>query len=138
MKRSVIPINLTTRALRQFAAAWLILFLAFGTHQYLVRGHHQFGLALGLAAVAVGLPGLIWPVAIRWLFVGWMVLAFPIGWLISQITLILLFYGVITPIAVFFRWRGRDVLRRKPAPDRATFWTPKHFPKDMRSYFHQY
>jgi hypothetical protein len=138
MKCSEIPIHPTTKVLRQFAAACLVFFLAFGAHQYLARERHELGIALGMLAIVVGLLGLIKPSAIRWLFVGWMMLAFPIGWLISQFMLALMFYGIITPVAVFFRIRRRDLLCSKPSPERASYWTPKQTPQDVRSYFRQY
>ena len=112
MNWSDIPLQPTPRALRQFAAAFLVFFLAFGAHQYLVRKHLSVGLALMALALAIGLLGLIKPAGVRWLFVGWMVVAFPIGWLISFLALLLLFYGIITPLALLFRLRGRDLLRR--------------------------
>jgi len=52
--------------------------------------------------------------------------------------LALMFYGIITPLALLFRIRGRDLLARKPAPNRPTFWTPKQTPEDMGAYFRQY
>ena len=135
---SDIPFQPTRKALRQFSAAWLLFFLAFGLHQYLVRGHHTVGTVMIIAAVVAGLPGLIWPASLRWLFVGWMVLAFPIGWLVSLVMLLVMFYCVITPVALLFRLRGRDLLLRKPAPGQASFWLPKPPPADVRSYFRQF
>jgi len=138
MKWSDLPVNPTARALRQFAGAWLIFFLAVGAHRYLARGQHQLGIAVGVMAVVVGVAGLIKPAAVRRLFVGATVLAFPIGWVVSQLMLALMFYGIITPLALFFRLRGRDLLARKPAPNRPSFWLPKQTPEDVRSYFRQY
>jgi hypothetical protein len=138
MKWSEIPFHPTPRVLRQFAGAWLVFFGAIGLHQGLGRGHPQLGLALGVAAVGVGGLGLLRPAAVRWIFVGWMVVAFPIGWLISQVMLALLFYGMLTPVALLFRLKGRDLLHRRPAPHPATFWIHKETPQDMRRYFRQY
>ena len=138
MKWSDISFHPTTTALRQFAAGWLVVFLAMGTHQYLARGHHQGGLVLALLAIAVGLVGLIRPLAIRWIYVAATVLAFPIGWVLSQIMLLVLFYGLITPVALLFRLRRRDPLRRAAEPGRTSHWVPKQTPQDMRSYFNQY
>ena len=56
-----IPLHPTTRALRQFAAAWLVFFLAFGVHQYLVREHLTLGVVVMALALGVGLLGLIKP-----------------------------------------------------------------------------
>ena len=138
MKWSDLPLKPTARSLRQFAGAWLILFLAVGVHRYVARGQHQVGVAFGVMAFVVGGLGLIKPAAVRWLFVGATVLAFPIGWVLSQIMLAVMYYGIITPLALWFRIRGRDLLSRKPAPNSASFWAPKHTPEDMGAYFRQY
>ena len=138
MKWSDLPLNPTARVLRQFAAAWLVLLLTVGVHRYLVCGQEGLGITVGLLGVLVGAMGLIRPAAVRWLFIGATVLAFPIGWLVSQVMLALMFYGIVTPLALWFRWRGRDLLARKPAPDRPSFWMPKPAPEDLRSYFRQY
>ncbi|MEI8042814.1 MAG: SxtJ family membrane protein [Verrucomicrobiota bacterium] len=138
MTWSDIPFRPAPRVLRQFAAAWLVFFLALGAHQYLVRKHPAAGMALMGMAVVIGLPGLIKPATVRWIFVTWMVVAFPIGWLISLLMLLLMFYCVITPVALLFRLRGRDLLGRKMDPSGTTFWMPKDPPRDVRRYFKQY
>jgi len=138
MTLSDIPFHPTSRTLRQFAALWLVFFLALARYQYFTRGHHAAGFVLGGVAVVVGALGLLKPAAVRWIFVGWMVLAFPIGWLVSQILLIMLFYLVLTPVAMLFRWRGRDLLARKPSVGRSSFWLPNQTPDDVRSYLRQY
>jgi hypothetical protein len=138
MTWSDLPTNPSPKVLRQFSAAWLVCFLALGARQYFGRGHNQAGLTFGATAVVIGLLGLAKPAAVRWIFVSWMVIAFPIGWAISQITLALMFYGLLTPIAFLFRLQGRDLLSRKPAPERNTYWTLKPTPQDIHSYFRQY
>ena len=52
--------------------------------------------------------------------------------------LLVMYYGVITPVALLFRIQGRDLLRRKRLPSETTFWAPKQTPQDVRSYFRQY
>jgi hypothetical protein len=138
MTWSEIPFRPATKALRQFAAAWLVFFMALGAHQYLVRHHPSAGLALMSMAVVIGVLGLVKPSAVRWIFVGWMVVAFPIGWTISELMLLLMYYAILTPVAFLFRLQGRDLLRRKRAPGATTFWLPKDTPQDVRSYLRQY
>jgi hypothetical protein len=138
MTWSDIPFRPAQKALRQFAGAWLVFFFAFGLHQYFARGHQSAGIALMVLALVIGVVGLVWPAAVRWLFVSWMVLAFPIGWLVSQFMLLLMFFVLIAPVALLFRLRGRDPLHRKPAPGRGSFWLPKETPRDVRRYFCQY
>jgi len=123
--------------LRVFSAGWLLFFL-YLARKCSIHGHHNLSLSLGVLAVLIGTMGLIKPAAVRWIFVAWMVLAFPIGWLVSQLMLALLFFVVLTPVAILFRLRGRDLLARKPAPAKSTFWTKKSMPENVESYFRQY
>jgi hypothetical protein len=138
MTWSDLPTNPSPKVLRQFSAAWLVFFLAVGARQYFSRVHHEVGIILGAIAILISGLGMIKPVAVRWLFVTCTVLAFPIGWAISQIMLALIFYGLVTPIAFIFRVQGRDLLARKPSIGRATFWMLKKMPTDVSSYFRQY
>jgi len=137
MNWSDISFNPTCRVLRQFAALWLACFLALGAGQ-LIKDRPMAGLTLALIAVAFGVPGLIWPSLLRWIFVGATVLVFPVGWMVSLVLLLVLYYLIISPIAVLMRICGRDWLQRKPAPGKNSFWVPKRSPADVRSYFRQY
>jgi hypothetical protein len=138
MKWSDVQFKPTNRVLRQFAAAWLVFLLAWAAQQWLARGHQRTALILGALAVIVGGLGLLLPATIRWIYVGCMILAFPVGWAVSLVMLAVMFYCVITPVALFFRLRGRDLLHRAPPRDAASFWTPKTLPLDVRRYFRQY
>lgn len=130
-----LPFQPTRRVLRQFAAACLVILLACAAPQ---RGNHGAAIVLGALALGVGGLGLLAPAALRWLYVGCMVVAFPLGWLVSQAVLALLFYGLITPLALLFRLRRRDPLRRARPPECASYWIAKPPPPELRRYFRQY
>ena len=96
------------------------------------------GSLLAALAVGLGLTGLIRPAWVRPVFVGWMMLAFPIGWLMSQVMLIVMFALVITPVGCLFRLIGRDPLALTPPRSVGSYWQPKPMPVDVRRYFRQY
>ena len=125
------------RMLRQFALLWLLFFAGIGAFQWLARGNAGMGLTLAAIGGIAGLPGLIAPRSIRWLYVACMIVSFPIGWVVSQAMLAILFYVIITPMALLFRLRGRDLLLRRAAGQKS-LWLPKSLPQDVRSYFRQY
>jgi hypothetical protein len=118
---NLLPIKPTSRVLRQFAAAWLVFFLLLGANQIWRRGHISAGITLAVVAL-IGIAGLIKPNALRPLFIAASIVAFPIGWVVSQIMLAVMFYLVMTPIAFFWRARGRDLLQLRNKPDQSTFW----------------
>ena len=135
----MIELNLhpSTRVLRQFAATCLLLVGATGAERWL-RGEPRTGMALVGIAIVVGVLGLVWPKGVRWLFVALTVIAFPIGWVVSQLLLLILFAAVVTPVAWLFKLQGRDRLGLKRSADRSSYWKPKSTPQDIRRYLRQY
>jgi Saxitoxin biosynthesis operon protein SxtJ len=138
MHWSEIQFQPSDKTLRQFAGVWIVFFGGIAVYQGYFRERMMVALALGALAVAVGSLGLAAPRAIRPIYVGWMVAAFPIGWVVSHLILALLFYGLFTPLAVLFRLMGRDALQRKPRPGVDSYFVPKTTPVDPASYLRQY
>jgi hypothetical protein len=131
------PARATDRTLRQFAGLWVVVFAALACWQYLGRGHQTAATLLAVLAVGVGLPGLAWPAFIRPVFTTATAVTYPIGWVVSHLVLGALYYGVFTPVALWFRLTGRDALARRKRPDLSSHWVPKATPADVRSYFRQ-
>jgi hypothetical protein len=128
----------SSRVLRQFAGLWLMVLSSLACWHGLVRDRPVLALILAGMAMAVGLPGLVKPQAIRWVFVAAQVITMPIGWVVSHVALAVLFYGMFTPLALIFRLMGRDALRLRWQSEQATYWTPKPAAADARSYFRQF
>jgi hypothetical protein len=133
------PPAVTKGTLRQFAG--LCLGILGGLFAWSAYQHHGAAttsawIALGIA-LAVGLPGLVHPPAIRPVFLGAMAVTQPIGHVISTVLLGLIYYGLMTPMALVFRIAGRDPLARR-SPALASYWEPKSQPGDVRRYLRQY
>jgi hypothetical protein len=138
MQWSDIPFKPDRKTLRQFAGLWLIVFGGMALWQALVLKRTTLGISLGALALVVGLAGLTRPEWVRLIYVGWMVLAFPIGWTISQVMLLLMYGGLFVPIGLVFRLIGRDPLQRTRRPGIESYWTPKPAPADVKNYFQQF
>src|SRR4051794_28073292 len=138
MQWSDIPSDPPSRMLRQFSGLWLAFFGGWAVWQWLVRDRPVVALLLGALALVVGFLGLCWPRLIRPVFVGWMIAAFPIGWVVSQVLTAALFYTVFTPMALIFRLIGRDALMLRRDPDRTTYWIPKPPTTDPRRYLREF
>ena len=116
MQWSDIPFHPDRKTLRQFAGLWLVFFGGMALWQALVRGHTDPGALLARPGPGGRPAGLTRPEWVRLIYVGWMVLAFPIGWTVSQVMLLLMFFGLFTPIGLVFRLIGRDPLHRARRP----------------------
>jgi hypothetical protein len=126
-----------TKELRQFASLCLAVGLALVLWR-LWRGSSQWmAYAPGGLFLTIGLLGVAAPRAIEWFYRAWMVAVFPIGWTISRVIVGLMFFGVFTPVALLFRWIGRDALRVRRSRT-ASFWVAKPPPRDAGSYLRQF
>jgi hypothetical protein len=132
------PPVVTARTLRQFAGMWLLFVGGFACWQWLGRDRATLAAVAGALAVVVGVAGLARPQAVRPIFSGMMLLALPIGAVVSRVLLAILYYGLITPLGLLFRLLGRDALRRRRRRAPETWWVPKPMPTDVRSYFRQF
>ena len=137
MQWSDIPFDPSKRTLKQFGGLCALIFGAIALLDEFVRHRTTGAIIFGSAALLGGVLGLVWPKALRWIFVGWMVAVFPIGWVVSRIILGLMFYGAFTPIALIFRLKKRDTLQRRPH-QATTYWSEKDAPSDVRNYYRQF
>lgn len=131
------------RVLRQFAflaliglpaIAWLVLRLC-GAFTWT---HPAILSAAGVAVLQLGLFLASIDVLTRALFVVIMVVAAPIGFVISHVFLAAIYYLVITPIGLVFRLIGRDAIGRRIDRNAATYWHDRGQPRPASSYFKLY
>jgi hypothetical protein len=137
MQWSDIPFRPEPRTLRQFAVLWIVWFAGLAAMHALVWSNKPLAWLFLALALSVGPLGLAKPSWIRWVFVGWMVCVFPIGWTFSRLLLAVLFYGLFAPLGLLFRLTGRDTLQRRRCRSPNTYWAVKPMPQDETSYFHQ-
>ncbi len=94
---------------------------------------------IGGAVVGLILGLLAWlrPGSLKTVFIGMTLLAFPIGLVVSELIILLIYITVFVPVGLVFRCIGRDALQRQIDPGATTYWMPKKSPKDAESYFRQ-
>ncbi len=124
----------TSRVLRQFAAVLVILG---GWLVFVAKGPDAARIA-GLVLLVTGVAGVAWPRLVRWVFTGAMVVAFPIGFIVSALVLVIMFFGVFLPVGAGLRARGWDPMVRRRRADASSYWSPKRAPSDLRRYLRQY
>ena len=65
---------------------------------------------------------------------SWMFLGFLLSKIVSPLILGLLFFALITPVALIIKLIGRDELKLKNKKNK-TFWMPKEEIKDFKTFF---
>jgi hypothetical protein len=91
------------------------------------------GAGVLLFAAGLTIPKVLWPFYVVLTAVG-----FPIGWLISHLVMMVFYFGILTPIGLFFRLMGRDVLHRRWDPKADSYWVRCSRPDSVKRYFRQF
>ena len=129
--------NPSTKQLRQFAGIWFPAFCALVGWSIGHKTGHWSGVEIGwVLAGLLSVGGLILPALIRPIFVGLILLTFPIGWVVSHLLLGLIFYGVVTPIGLILRISGHDPLQLKK-PSGNSVWKTSVGKTDATRYLRQ-
>lgn len=125
------------------------------------RDLRRFGLMVGGVFLALGIffflrhkpsyPFLFWPGAaliflgavaprsLKYVYIGWMSVAFALGFVMARVLLTVGFLFLVTPIGLIARLFGKDFLNRKWRRQATTYWIQcETAAKNRESYRQQY
>jgi hypothetical protein len=88
----------------------------------LLLRHRSSYLALCGAGALLTAFGVIWPRALKYVYMAWMALAFTLGFVMSNVILTLFFFLFVTPIGLLARLFQKDFLARKWDKRAASYW----------------
>jgi hypothetical protein len=108
------------RDLRKFGLTVGGAFIVLGA--LLLLRHRSSYLALcGTGALLMAF-GVIWPRALKYVYIAWMTLAFTLGFVMSNVILTLFFFLFVTPIGLLARLFQKDFLARKWDKRASSYW----------------
>ena len=131
------------RQLKQFATATVFFlpwigWLASGKPRTVAAANLTLLSGLFAVGLAVALVGLIKPKVLQPVFIGMSLVTLPIGLMAGEAVLLVIFYGVFTPIGLLFRLIGRDALQRRSDHGAKSYWQPKRQPDNAARYYRQF
>ncbi len=126
----------TRKLLREFSGLWLVFFVGIAGWRAWHGDEGRLTIALAGIGVILGVIGLVQPLIMRPIYTGWMIAAFPIGWLVSRVMIGVMFFGLMTPFALAFRAMGRDALRLRRR-NVTSHWVTKTTAAKSEEYFRQ-
>jgi hypothetical protein len=100
--------------------------------------HPAFLVASGIGVLQLVLFLVGVTVVTAWLYAGLMIVAFPIGFVLSQVLMAAIYYLVMTPIGLVFRLIGRDAMGRKLELSKPSYWHDRGPQRSPSSYFKLY
>jgi hypothetical protein len=125
------------KELRQFGT---IIGIACGLLGVLLwlRGNAYYSYGL-ICATAFLFLGFTLPSALKPFHKVWMTLSILMGWLMTRVILIILFYGILTPIGLIGRLCGKNFLNIKIKKNASSYWVLRDKQEhDKKSYEQQF
>lgn len=128
----------TRKDLRVFSIACLVVTVGGGLALYFKEGPSNFIYGMWIAGPLIALFGLLWPPTVRYLYIGLSLLALPIGLVLGNVMMAIIYYLMVTPVGLVFKLIGRDSLHRKLDPDAESHWVERPPTPPTKRYFRQY
>ncbi len=126
----------TTSQLRQFA--WTAP-IGFGLLGFMIHrlGAPSLSTWIGLGVgIVILIAGLARPTSVRLVFALLMLIAMPIGWIVSNVFIAIFYFLLLTPLALVFRIFGRDPLSVRTKSG-SSAWEPRRKHEGAASYYRQ-
>ena len=133
-----IPWNVGRKTLSEFSEVALFVFGMIAAPLSLWKGHANTAIAFWSVAVVVRILGWVRPMALKPLFLGLILLGWPIGWLVANALLAVVFFFVVTPLGFFLRRRRGDVVGRRFDRSASSYWVAISSKRDPRDYLRQF
>jgi Saxitoxin biosynthesis operon protein SxtJ len=111
--------------LRKFGFLVGAVFMLLGGAGYFKHWSAYVFLPAEVIGILLLLCGWLRPPALKRLYGIWMALAFALGWLISRLILIFLFYLILTPLGIVARFSGKKFIATEFRTHRESLWIPK-------------
>jgi hypothetical protein len=121
-----------SKDLRKFGIT-MALILGVLTVISLYKGSWSFRYLLVLSGGFL-LIGIIKPILLKKVYLGWMAIAITMGFFMTRIILTVLFYGVFTVTGVIVRLLNKDMLDQKYDANAETYWKKHEKPQDLRKH----
>jgi hypothetical protein len=120
--------------LKVFALIWSGIFLLIGVFPILKEGEVRIWSIV--TSVIFGFIALVRPELLTKFYNIWMKVGEFIGGIVSKIILFILFFGLFTPISIFLKVIGKDLLHKKLDKSQESYWTNREIqPQSMKNQF---
>lgn len=120
--------------LRNFSLIWFVIFTIVGFYP-LLKGLEPRVWSIALAILFL-LIALIRPQILKSFYVLWVRMAEVMGGVMSKVILLILYFGLFTPISLVLKLLGKDLLHKKIDKQVSSYWiTRETQPQSMKHQF---
>ena len=129
-------IKLDNKSIKSFGTTFGIIFLLISL--YLFFKEYQFYQYVVYFSLSFFLLGRFAPVILKPTYFLWMIFATILGWIMTRIILSVLFFFIISPIAITSKVFGKQFLQLKWDNAKNTLWNKRLTPFNKNSNLNQY
>ncbi len=116
-------IDSSKKEIQKFSRVVGIAFIVLGIVIWVISGRiHQLPFIIGISLIVIGL---LFPVVLLPLHKLWMGLSIILGHISTRVILTILYYIILTPIAVISRLFGVDFIDQKIDRSKKSYWIKK-------------
>lgn len=130
--------NPPARFLRQFAGIFGLVCLLLASWLWFKHDARTAAQVVGGVGILIAAVGWFWPAVVRWLYLGWMIVFYPVGWIMSLLILAAIFYLVIAPIGLVMKLIGRNPMPHGFDPSAKSYWIARPTDTPHQRYFRQF
>ena len=128
----------TSRELQIFGLLLVLFFCLIGALVLWRASLWTIATVCWTAALLVAIVYYFVPSVRRPTYMVCLTVTYPIGWTITHLLLVLVYYGWITPVGLLMRLFGYDPMRRRLNRQAKSHWIQRKPIKNVNRYFRQY
>ena len=134
MKLIEISWHPTDRQLRQFGVICLFALPGIG---WIWGGGTTAITVLAVIGLLLAVTGMVLPSVLKPVFLALTIVATPIGMVIGELAMLMIYFGVFLPLGLVFRIAKRDSLQLRLDRGGESYWVKKKRPTNIASYYRQ-
>jgi hypothetical protein len=125
IRNEVKRLDCSRKALRKFGLVVGSVFIVLSGWLWFKSANPVSAAIPGGAGFTLLVAGSFWPHTLSGIYRLWMGMAFAIGWVMSRILLIVLFYLVVVPTGIFARLAHKHFMAVDFKSKKDTYWIPR-------------
>ncbi|HAH49223.1 SxtJ family membrane protein [Gimesia sp.] len=130
--------NPSSRDLRIFSIALGCLLALISLISFRASASVPLAVMLSGIAVLIMVIGFLAPATVKPVYLGWMILLFPVRWSVSCLLIAVVYYLVMTPIGFALRLLGHDLVGRRFDAQASSYWRRERRIRQEQDYFRQF
>ncbi|MDF1612462.1 MAG: SxtJ family membrane protein [Stygiobacter sp.] len=125
VKNELASLDVTNKSLKKFGFVIGGIFLLLGLLFFLKNLYSNYRNILFVISFILIISGLLFPSKLKSIYKIWMGFAFALGWIVSRLILIILFYFVLSPVGFFAKLFKKEFLDVKFKDGKNSYWIEK-------------